>query len=513
VHTNYYFLRQLSAQLSEKILGFTLVSCFSQNKEELIIEFNNGNSSIFIKASLLAKFCCLSFPDSFNRARKNSVDLFNEVLMKKVIGIRQFKNERSFGLELEDSYQLLFKMHGNRSNIILLHKSAAKALFRNHLTSDLEISLNSLDRNVDFSREQFDQNLVQLSTLYFTFGKLVWQYWHEKGIDQLPPDNQWKELNNIRYQLESPTYYIIELGNEINFSLLPFGSVLKTFRHPISAINEFFSTSSVKNALLSEKSFFQKNLHDKIKAGRNYILKNQQKLNELENDQTYQIWGDLIMAHMHEIKIGTGMVTLTSFYDGTPVEIKLKKELNAQKNAEVFYRKAKNQQIEITKLKESIRAKKSELEKLNTRLLSLEDVNTIKLLRKTEGLQQTLQNRMTEPLPYHEFEYKGFKIWVGKNAEKNDVLTLKHSYKEDLWLHAKDVAGSHVLIKHQSGKNFPKEVIERAAQLAAYNSKRKTDSLCPVCYTPKKFVRKRKGDPVGAVVVERETVIMVEPKL
>ena len=116
-------------------------------------------------------------------------------------------------------------------------------------------------------------------------------------------------------------------------------------------------------------------------------------------------------------------------------------------------------------------------------------------------------------MPYHEFEKSGFKIWVGKNAESNDTLTLKLSFKEDLWLHAKDVAGSHVLIKYQSGKKFPKDVIERAAQLAAYNSKRKTETLAPVVYTPKKYVRKRKGDPPGMVVVERETVIMVEPKL
>jgi predicted ribosome quality control (RQC) complex YloA/Tae2 family protein len=105
----------------------------------------------------------------------------------------------------------------------------------------------------------------------------------------------------------------------------------------------------------------------------------------------------------------------------------------------------------------------------------------------------------------------GFRIWVGKNAAGNDELTLKYSFKEDLWLHVKDVAGSHVIIKYQAGKKFPKDVIERAAQLAAYNSKRKNETLCPVVVTPKKFVRKRKGDPPGAVIVEREEVIMVVP--
>lgn len=69
-----------------------------------------------------------------------------------------------------------------------------------------------------------------------------------------------------------------------------------------------------------------------------------------------------------------------------------------------------------------------------------------------------------------------------------------------------------MVIKYQSGKKIPKDVIERAAQLAAYYSKRKTESLCPVAYTTKKYVRKRKGDPAGAVIVEREEVILVEPK-
>lgn len=514
MHTNYYFLRQLSSQLKQEIIGYTVVSCFSQNKEELIIELNNSQKSFFIKASLLSQFCCLSFPESFNRARKNSIDLFSEILMKKITGIRQFTNERSFSLELEDSYHLLFKMHGNRSNLVLFHQGKAIALFRNHLKADLALSFESLDRTIDFSREQFDKNHNNLKEVYFTYGKLVWGYWHEKRFDQLSADGQWNELMLLRNQLESPSYFIIEKDGEIKLSLLQIGKVLQSLPDPISAINKFFASNSVTNAFQSEKAFFRKQLQEQIKAGKNYIAKNQQKLNELVNDQHYQIWGDLIMANMHKIKIGTLSVTLKSFYDGKPVEIKMKQELNAQKNAEVFYRKAKNQQIEINKLKESIQIKESELNKLNETLISLEGMENLKSLRKNESLQRTSQGtKKTEHLPYHEFEYKGFKIWVGKNAEKNDELTLKHSYKEDLWLHAKDVAGSHVIIKHQSGKNFPKEVIERAAQLAAYNSKRKTETLCPVCYTPKKFVRKRKGDPAGAVVVEKENVIMVEPKL
>src|SRR5690606_15434518 len=84
-------------------------------------------------------------------------------------------------------------------------------------------------------------------------------------------------------------------------------------------------------------------------------------------------------------------------------------------------------------------------------------------------------------------EYEGFKIYVGKSAENNDELTQKFAHKDDLWLHAKDVTGSHVIIRHQSGKTFPKTVLEKAASLAAFYSKRKNDSLCPVQYTQKKY--------------------------
>ncbi len=438
--------------------------------------------------------------------------MFNEILMKQVEGVRQFKNERSFSIELEESYQLLFKMHGNRSNLILFHHGKAIALFRNHLLADLEISLNELDRSIDFSRNAFELNFHKLPQLYPTFGKLVWDYWKSKGFDTLAAEEQWKELIDLQNQLENPTYYIINKDGTLTFSLLPVSRVLHSLQQPIHAINEFFLLASVANTLQSEKSILQKQIHDQIKSSSSYVSKNQQKLDELVNDQHYQIWADLIMAHMHEIKAGTEKVVLTSFYDGQPVEIKLKRELNPQKNAEIFYRKAKNQQIEINKLKDSIHSKQQEINTLLEKLNSIDSTEDLKTLRKSSPQSKSTKEQ-SKSLPYHEFEYKGFKIWVGRNAEHNDELTLKNSYKEDLWLHAKDVAGSHVLIKYQSGKNFPKDVIERAAQLAAYNSKRKTDSLCPVIVTPKKFVRKRKGDPKGMVVVEREDVIMVEPKL
>ncbi len=477
------------------------------------MEFNNSDTSFFIKASLQANFCCLSFPKNFSRARKNSINLFNESLMKKVLNVRQYENERSFSIQLEDSYSLLFKMHGNRSNVILVKGENAISLFRNHQVGDLDLKLSQLDRTIDWSKQSFVQHREKLSHHYFTLGKWAWHWLEEKKFNTKDLETQWSEFNRMKSLMEKPDYFLIEHESNLIFSLLPFGTVKKSLTDPIEAINEFFHTYSVTGTLHSEKAVIRKQLFDQIKSGKNYLGKNQSKLNELLNDNHYQLWGDLVMAHMHQMKMGMKSVQLNTFYDNSIVEIKLKEELNPQKNAEVFYRKAKNKQIEINKLEEAIAQKKIEIKKWNLSLETLEATADLKELRKNNPAASTGNKNAEKPLPFFEFEHKGFKIWVGKNAESNDQLTLKHAYKEDLWLHAKDVPGSHVIIKHQSGKPFPRDVIERAAQLAAYNSKRKTETLCPVAFTPKKYVRKRKGDPAGAVVVEREDVMMVEPKL
>jgi predicted ribosome quality control (RQC) complex YloA/Tae2 family protein len=513
VHNNFYLLRQLSVKLNETIAGYAVVSCFSQSKDELIIELNNTKDSFFIRADLSQTFSCLSFPGEFRRARKNSVDLFEKIILKKVKCVRQFENERAFALELEDGHTLIFKMHGNFANVLLAKENKVKAIFRNHLGTDFEIEVDKLNKSIDFSKENFLKHSHQPASIYFTFGKPVFDYLKEKGFESSDVEGQWKSIQETIGLLENPAYYLVEKNARLTLSLLPTGKMTETFDDPIIAITAFYDKSTRDQAFLAEKKEALTGIQTRLKNSQAYVAKNTQKSIELEHDHHYQLWADLIMANLHVIKQGQEKVVLTSFYDGAPVEIKLKKEMTAQKNAEVFYRKSKNHQLEINKLKESILAKEKDIENFESQIFQVEGTHDLRSLREKMGKLGLVKKSSvaTEPLPYREFEFRNYKIWVGKNAEANDTLTLKYSFKDDLWLHAKDVAGSHVLLKHQAGKNFPKEVIEYAAGLAAFYSKRKNETLCPVAFTPKKFVRKRKGDPAGAVVVEREEVILVEP--
>ncbi len=514
MQNNYFFLRQLSKSLANQILDFTIVSCFSQNKDELILELNNRHHSFFIRADLSQPACCLSFPEGFKRANKNSIDLFAELIWKKVIGIRQFKNERCFEIQLTDSHSLLFKMHGNFSNILLTESGKVKSLFRNHMQGDLSIEIESLNRNIEWTHEFFLQNIDKLKEAFPVLGNETWAYLKANGFFEKGQEEKWSLWQTTIKLLENPNYYILTYQHRLLFSLLPFGEIVNTFSDPIRAVTEFYHQLVSTGNFESKKADTLADIGKKIKSTESFLAKNKIKLQEIESDQHYQTWADLLMANMHVIKPGISKIVLTDFYTNQPVEIKLKPDLSAQKNAEVFYRKSKNHQIEIDKLREAILQKEEELinySELKQKITSSENLRA--LLTIIDPLNKKDQAKeKVKKLPYHEFDFKGYKIWVGKNAEANDELTLKFTYKDDLWLHAKDVAGSHVIVKHQSGKNFPKDVIEYAASLAAYHSKRKNETLCPVSVTPKKYVRKRKGDPAGLVVVEKEEVILVEPR-
>jgi predicted ribosome quality control (RQC) complex YloA/Tae2 family protein len=515
LHNNYYFLRQISKALQTRLSGAVVSDCFSQAKDELVIQLETQDTPFFIRASLTGNFSCLSFPRVFHRARKNSVDLFPSIMGHRVEKIETFENERALAIHFNHHKTLVFKLHGNRSNILLFEDNAIVSLFKNSITSDWKLQLDGFSRSIDWTFDAFTAANAP-DKLYFTFGKWAWEYLgHTHSMETRSQHQKWDILMQLRNTLESPQYYITRVDGQLILALFPIGEVQEIFQDPIQAANSFFNAYLHQDTFLLEKTRAISKIKKTLQGHEAYYEKNLQKLKELQASNSYKHWADLIMANLHHLKTGDEKASLPDFYnDGVMIDIKLKRDLTPQKNAELYYRKAKNQHIEIERLTQSLEIKTEEI--LNTQE-QLETINNmesdLKVLRNyiAEITKPALQKSTI--LPYHAFDFKGFKIWVGKNAQSNDSLTFGLGYKEDLWLHAKDVTGSHVLIKYQAGKSFPKDVIERAAELAAYNSKRKTDSLCPVIVTPKKFVRKRKGDPAGAVVVEKESVIMVTPKL
>jgi predicted ribosome quality control (RQC) complex YloA/Tae2 family protein len=566
---NYYFLFQLSKILDTKLKGLPLVSCFSQNKDELLLGFANQEECFYVKALLSSVLCCLSFPDGYNRSRKNSVDLFQSAMGYEVSAVRQFENERSFAIYLKPPHTpihtgtqdaetsklpqtnkiILFKMYGQRANILLLETEnqdenqaenqdenqaemyVVSEIFKSELEKDWELSIENLDKKIVQNESTFKQ--MGLQKTFPTFDKETLQFLttnSKKSIENI----DYQDIEKILPLLKQPTYYVFAHKQSLHFSLFKpeFASfeqqlqansadkILLATQNPMLALNEFHRAFTHTYYFETEKKEVVKKIETKLKQTENYVQKTEQKLLEFIDSVSYNQMADIIMANLHDLPKSVSreakFVELFDFYNNKPLKVKLKENMSPQKTAEVYYKKAKNQQKEIENLEKNLAQKQDLLTVLKKHLENLQAIEDFKVLRnylKDNKLEEKEEQEKEVLQLFRRFQVEGFDILIGRNAANNDLLTQRHAYKEDLWLHARDVAGSHVVIKYQAGKKFPISVIERAAQLAAYFSKRKNESLCPVIYTPKKFVRKLKGAAQGAVKIEREQVLMVQPSL
>ncbi len=520
MHNNYYYIRQVSAALGQTLIGRTVDSAFTQDKNELVVGFLSLTDITFVRAILKNDFVCLTFPTDFHRARKNTVELFQELTGKAVTGVIQYKNDRSFALQLESDLLLLFKLHGNRANILLYQGSQVIELFQNNIEADSHLQPESLHRSLSPTYEDFLQANRNPAKVYPTLGKLAIAHLNAQGFSEKQPDVQWRLLQDFIEQLEHANkYYVCKLQNpsvgaeEVVLSLFATGTLEAEFTNPLEAANRFYGLHARESTFEREKNLALQKLEKRRKQTESYLLKTYEKLEILQTEARHEQLANILMANLHQIPANSEVAELFDFYHNQPIRIKLKKDLSAQKNAEVYYRKAKNEKIEIEVLEKAIAQKESEQNQIQQQIEQIVSLKSLKPLRnylKEQNLESEIQAPQLQEL-FKRFEYMGFEILVGKNAQNNDLLIRDYAWKEDLWLHAKDVTGSHVVIKYQSGKKFPEPVIEKAAQLAAYYSKRKTDTLCPVTVTPRKFIRKPKGLPPGAVIVDKEKVILVEP--
>ncbi|MBJ6108065.1 DUF814 domain-containing protein [Hymenobacter sp. BT523] len=510
MHTNYYFLRQLAPALTERLRGFRVAVCFTQEKDELVIGLTDGGKEFWLKAQLGATFPALALPDTFQRARSNSVDLFPGLLGEQVESVAAWPQDRVLQVNFRSGARLVFKLYGPRPNAIFCTAAEAPAqLFQQKLLADADL------------KPQAAPVPVAAGKLPPPLADLPLRYLRTQGYDQAPPEVKTRLVNQVLAQLEKPAhYYLIQLDGRTRLSLLPLGDILETLPgdDPIGALRRFVPMALGRRALEMETKQLRQLLERRADEASTAAAHARQRLHALAHEAGYRHTADLIMAHLHAIPARAEQIEVLDFYTNQPRTIKLKPNEKPQLTAENLYRKGKNQQIEERQLTERIARREAEaltalerLEELDTQP-QLAELRGLRAWRKLHGLDPapTAAKAPTE-LPFKVFEDRGFTILVGRNAANNDLLTQKYAHKDDLWLHAKDVTGSHVVIRQRAGHTVPEPVIEHAAQLAGWYSRRQHDTLCPVTVTPKKYVRKPKGALPGQVLVERERVVLVKP--
>ncbi|MEN2282686.1 NFACT RNA binding domain-containing protein [Algoriphagus sp. SE2] len=515
MHINYHFLKFLCPALDKKYKGHTIVSCFSQIKDELIIETKFGVEEGWIRAHLKPAQIYYSFPDRFKRAKRNSINLFQEMVGLTIESCEVIPFERSFIFRLSFDKILLFKLHANRSNILFYDENgnAPKYIFKNIISGDRDLDWRTLAVELDLSKNRFEELNGNASQFLPTLGKVPRAYLKEKAYPEASLDTKWQLMEEMIDILDTPLFSLVEDQEGIHLSLLPESHALATFSDPIQALNDLFYLALVKGNFEKEKNELLKKLQDQLKRADSYLKKSSQKLEELKNSPPPSKLADVIMANLHEFGEKKSEVELLDFYTGKPVKIKLKPQQKPQDFASQLYRKSKNRKLEWEQIEKTIQNKTELKNSLITQIEKLEAVEEFRGLKafKKEEIQEKTLLKSTVSLPFKTFEVEGFPIWVGKSAKDNDEMLRGFVHKDDLWLHARLVPGSHVVIKMKGFKSIPLTVLERAAELAAFYSKHKSESLAPVIYTEAKFVRKAKGSPDGSVKVDRENVIMVKP--
>ncbi len=263
-----------------------------------------------------------------------------------------------------------------------------------------------------------------------------------------------------------------------------------------------------------------------VSAALDKLYLKKQRLSEdllkAENSDDLRLYGELLTANLHLVKTGDKEVTVVNYYDNSQVTIPLDPRFTPAKNAQHYYKR-------YGKAMTAIKEKQIQLEETGSEIAYLESVLTY--LQNTDKVEEieALRGELVETgyvrrrkQQFKEKKYKaqphryvvdgGFTVLVGRNNRENDILTLKTAAKTDLWLHTKDIPGSHVIVQ-SGGAELSEKAIFQAAAIAAWHSKGRDSENVPVDYVKVRYVKKPAGAKPGMVIFTNNRTVWVNPGL
>lgn len=245
-------------------------------------------------------------------------------------------------------------------------------------------------------------------------------------------------------------------------------------------------------------------------------------LQDTERMEKNRIYGELLCANLYRTDSGRESIILENFYNNMEkVEIPLDKTKNLSQNAQMYFKKYRKMKTAAVVVREELKKAEEEkiyMESVLEALLRAEDEEALAEIRRelVAGgyIREENRSKKQKEAPSVPLEYtvEGFSILVGRNNRQNDAVTLRLSRADDLWLHVKNMPGSHVLIRTEH-REVPDSVILSAAQIAAYYSGGRQSGQVPVDYTKVKNVWKPSGAAPGRVLYEKQNTVYVTPRL
>lgn len=339
-------------------------------------------------------------------------------------------------------------------------------------------------------------------------------------------DNLVKEIRNDHIQA-----IIKERASEpVDFSVYPL--ILASADEAIKkmpSINracDYFFAQKFNNLRLQN---LKNTLHKKVKEHLDKISRKkffqQGDIEEAHKKEIYKLWGELITAYAYQFKKGDTVIWVKDFYSNETVEIKLDPRYTPIENAQKYFKIYNKSRSTIRHLGKLIQQSQEELAYLESvsvavsQAENLQEIEAITTELYREGYLKSSPKGSKNPeqkLPPRKFSSsEGLTILVGRNNIQNDWLTLKLAGKNDIWLHTKDIPGTHVILELpreiSNIEQVPDQSLEEAAGLAAYFSQARTGSKVPVDYTFRYNVKKPSGAKPGMVIYENNWTILIEP--
>ena len=288
-------------------------------------------------------------------------------------------------------------------------------------------------------------------------------------------------------------------------------------------LDDHFDRKEVSGAFQSRRASLVKIIATQRDKLAKKVSKQAEELATAEGGEQYRLFGELLSANLYRVPNGVDSVTLEDWtHDNAATAIPLLPALTPAANAGRYfkrYAKAKNARIII---EQKLADNRAELDYLESLLYAAENCDSTEALaeirRETAAAGYIREKRSAKkekdgaPLPPMETTYQGFTILIGRNNKQNDKLTLRMAAPRDLWLHTKDIPGSHVIIRRAEADTIPDEVIAHAAALAAYHSRARGADKVPVDYTEVRQVKKPNGARPGMVIYFEQTTLFVKPQ-
>lgn len=545
--SNFFTLRALADEWSLWLPGCVIEESYSQTKGELTISLRSpSRETCSLRISTRSPYRYMFCHDGQNRARKNTRSIIDDITGNRIECVSIADGDRQIEISLESGWIIRIDLFGPGANVYLLRpdgcvhdrfrsvgtavgKVPAAPRSKNFPDSEsvLEEGIRresgTLEKRIQRVISVFDRKLAHELVFRFDAGMIG-----EDPPDALDYAGLYEAVTEFRGELHHAAPRIYEDNDcAVAISVVRMHSLERYSEETFPSVNA--AVHSYVRRLLSRSSF-DSQFRPLQSALSNYLAKSSRRLQRMRLElsrpgraDTYELFGHLLMAAQHDVPPGKDRVTLPDIIEQSgEVTIKLDARVGAVQNAEKYYAKARNTRQARASSTRRVQAASITVKRLEKLILLLETTKTlddIKRFKKEHATELAglipSGRKGQKSTGFRRFELTdGFQVWVGRSASQNDELTTRVARKYDYWLHARGVAGSHVLLRLPSRDvRPPKYILEQAASIAAYFSKARTSSLVPVIYTQKKYVRKPRKSLPGAVVVEREKVMMVEPIL